>query len=83
MILITSLSVASIIIDGFGDEVALSSSLLLTTVAYLFIIKDITPATSAVTILDIITYRELLLSWILNLIMLHFLGSELTKKPSE
>lgn len=73
MILITSLSFASIPIDGFGDEVGFNSSLLLTTVAYLFITKDVTPATSEVTILDVITYGALLLSW--GLIMLHFIAS--------
>ena len=65
IILITSLSFASIGIEDFGDRVGFNSSLLLTTVAYLFITKDVTPPTADVTILDAITYGALILSWLL------------------
>jgi heme/copper-type cytochrome/quinol oxidase subunit 4 len=84
MVLITSLSFASNSIDSFGDQVGFNSSLLLTTVAYLFITKDVTPATAEVTLLDGITYGALLLSWML--IMLHFMSieeSDVQKKREE
>lgn len=84
MVLITSLSFASNSIDSFGDQVGFNSSLLLTMVAYLFITKDVTPATAEVTLLDVITYGALLLSWML--IMLHFMSieeSDVQKKREE
>lgn len=74
MLLITSLSFASVDIEEFGDKVGYNASLLLTTVAYLFITKDVTPDTSDVTMLDVITYSALLLCW--ALIMVHFLGTK-------
>ncbi|CAJ1938985.1 unnamed protein product [Cylindrotheca closterium] len=63
IIMITSLNIAT---NGFGefeDQAGLNASLLLTTVAYLFITKDVTPETSQVTHLDIITYTALFVSW--------------------
>ena len=73
MVLITSLSFSSYNIEEFGDRVGFNSSILLTTVAYLFITKDVTPDTSEVTMLDIITYSALVLSW--SLIMIHFFAT--------
>jgi len=81
MVLITSLSFASLYIDSFGDQVGFNSSLLLTTVAYLFITKDVTPATAEVTLLDVITYGALLLSWML--IMLHFISIEASESQKK
>jgi len=81
MVLITSLSFASLHIDSFGDQVGFNSSLLLTTVAYLFITKDVTPATAEVTLLDVITYGALLLSWIL--IMLYFISIQASESQKK
>ena len=55
-------------IDVFEEQIAFNSALLLTTVAYLFITKDVTPDTSVITMLDIITYGSLVLSWALIMI---------------
>jgi len=79
LILITSLSFSSNKIEKFSDQVSFNASLLLTTVAYLFITKDVTPETSQVTMLDIITYGALGLSW--ALIIVHFFA--LTKVTSQ
>ena len=76
MILISSLSFASNSIVEFGDKVAFNASLLLTTVAYLFITKDVTPQTNEVTILDLITYGALMLSWILTMLQYLSIGPQ-------
>ena len=68
LVLISSLSFASNFIETFEEQVGFNSSLLLTTVAYLFITKDVTPDTSQVTMLDMITYGALVLSWALIMI---------------
>eukprot|EP00553_Chaetoceros_curvisetus_P001280 CAMPEP_0204621486 /NCGR_PEP_ID=MMETSP0717-20131115/7176_1 /ASSEMBLY_ACC=CAM_ASM_000666 /TAXON_ID=230516 /ORGANISM="Chaetoceros curvisetus" /LENGTH=597 /DNA_ID=CAMNT_0051635895 /DNA_START=69 /DNA_END=1862 /DNA_ORIENTATION=+ len=68
---ITSLSFASTSIEDFDDQVGFNASVLLTTVAYLFIAKDVTPESSEVTMLDVITYGGLLLNW--SLIMIRFI----------
>jgi predicted GNAT superfamily acetyltransferase len=68
LILISTLSFASNYIDVFEEQIAFNSALLLTTVAYLFITKDVTPDTSVITMLDMITYGSLVLSWALIMI---------------
>ncbi|KAL3938761.1 MAG: hypothetical protein SGBAC_006389 [Bacillariaceae sp.] len=63
IIMITSLNIATNGFGDFEDQAELNASLLLTTIAYLFITKDVTPETSKVTRLDIITYTALFVSW--------------------
>lgn len=79
MMLITSLNFASAGFDDFQDQAGFNASLLLTTVAYLFITKDVTPQTNEITKLDIVTYTALLLSWVL--IIFRFLS--ISEFPSE
>lgn len=72
IILITSLNFASAGFDDFQEQAVFNASLLLTTVAYLFITKDSTPETNEITMLDVITYTALLVSW--ALIIIRFLS---------